>query len=1126
MRAPRVDWTRVALFGPRGSFLERALAVNPSVTLRTYGNGAADMASASRDGVDVVVCDDGTGGLPPFIPALVIAGGDGQRIRGLLTAASVTHPLMAALEPGQQRATVWTSAAANLDADVLLRVGGVPAVTATETDGRRIVDVYLDLSQPDFAVTPAFPILIANALAWLTASGELAGEVTAGEPFTFSTTLASRTPVRVVGPDGRPRDVQRVGQRFIVADTDAAGEIPDRRERLGAQRHCQPVGRGRIQPLRERRRIPRPVRDHTAGFGQRTGRGRSMDDARGAGPAESRVAAADGGLVVRFAHPFTLMALLVLPWLWWMARQRRLRIGWLRLTWRASTALLLILGASGVAIAMRQMPATAVVALDRSASVPARAQSLALARVNGFTSTMKAGDRLGLVSFGSDAALDVRPGEAVRRVAVRSSVVDSGTDIGGALRLARAVAPADGLRRIVLISDGRDTAGAAEREALITAAAGITIDVVVPADESVLEPVRVTRLLAPEEVSIREPYVVSVEVAGTPASRGTVAVYRDDDVIATRQVVVGVDGSASIDVAERQERARAYTYRAVSRSESPERAPAGAVVLVKGEPTILYVSAAFKALDSILTSAGYRVTSVAPEQVPQTAAALSSFAGVVVDDVPADRLTGAAAEALAAYVEDEGGGLLILGSARALTPDAYAASPLEHIIPVDLRRRSGQRTPTVDLVLVFDKSGSMADLSDGVPKIEIARQAVLRAVDVMPPGDAIGVLAFDSKSETVAALSAVRDAQALRTALRDVLPGGSTSIAPAVTTAIDWLHVAGRPAAARRQILLISDGRTSDDDAARLQELARTGGVELSVVAIGPNANRPLLEALATASGGRAYFPENLRDLPRTVARAAARSSGGGVVQERFVLRGADHPVLTGIDLAALPAMNGYVVGAAKATAAVILASHLDDPILCAWRAGLGRVAVFTGDLASPWSAPLRAWRDDGRLWAQAIRWVGRRDTNRAIHLEVRDAERGPRLEVEFENLDGSAIAPDDVTAIVRQPGGATTQLDLEAFAAGRYGAPFPAADTGSYLVTLSARDRQSGREDRLVRAVYWSADRERQGRGTDVQFLSRLASLTGGRLLRDGESPFDGPDPPDIATRRSGHRPPLSPCS
>ena len=226
VRTPRVDRTRVALFGTGGSFLERALAVNPSVTLRTYGNGASvrDMALAlSHDSIDVVVCDECTGLLPSFIPALVVAAGNGQPVRGLLTSASLTHPLMASLEFHQQRATAWTTAAGNPAADVVIRVDGVPAVTAAETNGRRIVDVHLDLSQPDFALTTAFPMLIANALAWLTAPGELTDEATAGEPLTFSIAAADQARVRAVGPDGRPRQVQRVGHQFIVADTDAAG---------------------------------------------------------------------------------------------------------------------------------------------------------------------------------------------------------------------------------------------------------------------------------------------------------------------------------------------------------------------------------------------------------------------------------------------------------------------------------------------------------------------------------------------------------------------------------------------------------------------------------------------------------------------------------------------------------------------------------------------------------------------------------------------------------------------------------------------------------------------------------------------------------------------------------------
>jgi hypothetical protein len=118
---------------------------------------------------------------------------------------------------------VLTSAAANDGADVILRVGGVPAVTASDRDGRRTVGVHLDLSQPDFVLSPAFPILIANALAWLTAAREFPDEATAGEPIAFTASAMTQNSVRVVGPDGRARVVQRVGRQFIVADTDAAG---------------------------------------------------------------------------------------------------------------------------------------------------------------------------------------------------------------------------------------------------------------------------------------------------------------------------------------------------------------------------------------------------------------------------------------------------------------------------------------------------------------------------------------------------------------------------------------------------------------------------------------------------------------------------------------------------------------------------------------------------------------------------------------------------------------------------------------------------------------------------------------------------------------------------------------
>ena len=92
--------------------------------------------------------------------------------------------------------------------------------------------------------------------------------------------------------------------------------------------------------------------------------------------------------------------------------------------------------------------------------------------------------------------------------------------------------------------------------------------------------------------------------------------------------------------------------------------------------------------------------------------------------------------------------------------------------------------------------------------------------------------------------------------------------------ALKWLRDAPQ-SSSRPKILLVSDGRTSPADAERARAAIATGGVELSVVAIGSNADHTLLQQLADSTGGKAYFPSDLADLPRIVGREAARSSGG-----------------------------------------------------------------------------------------------------------------------------------------------------------------------------------------------------------------------------------------------------------
>ncbi len=285
------------------------------------------------------------------------------------------------------------------------------------------------------------------------------------------------------------------------------------------------------------------------------------------------------------------------------------------------------------------------------------------------------------------------------------------------------------------------------------------------------------------------------------------------------------------------------------------------------------------------------------------------------------------------------------------------------------------------------------------------------------------------------------------------------------------------------------------------------GGVEVSAVAVGNDSNRRLLEQLASSTGGRAYFPSDLSELPKIVAREAVRSRSGHIVEEPFTIRGTLHAILAGIDRTSLPQLSGYVVGAAKPSAASVLASHLDDPVLSAWQFGLGRVAVFTADLRSSWSASLRAWRSFGRLWVQTARWVSRAVDDRDLRLRAERDGKALRLVVDAEREDGSVVDFSEARATVRSPDRKTADVTFDPSAPGRYVARVDATASGEYDIAFTGRERD-GNERHLTTAVFRNPDQERVAGPADDELLRRLAAITGGRVLTPSDNPFAFPRP------------------
>jgi hypothetical protein len=205
------------------------------------------------------------------------------------------------------------------------------------------------------------------------------------------------------------------------------------------------------------------------------------------------------------------------------------------------------------------------------------------------------------------------------------------------------------------------------------------------------------------------------------------------------------------------------------------------------------------------------------------------------------------------------------------------------------------------------------------------------------------------------------------------------------------------------------------------------------------------------------------------------------------------------------PTLAGYGVSAAKSGADVILASHLDDPLLAGWRIGLGRVAVFTSDLRSTSARAFIAWPAFGQLWSQTARWLSRHASPVGATLALDARPQGIHVQLTFEPANGDQRIV-DATASLHGPSGRQIVLPLKATAPGRLEGTARLGDEGTYIASVSVR-RADGSDEQIVQGAYWSAVAERPA-PPDRAALAAIAATTGGRLLIDRDSPFTGPRP------------------
>lgn len=769
------------------------------------------------------------------------------------------------------------------------------------------------------------------------------------------------------------------------------------------------------------------------------------------------------GLPFALAHPWWLLGLLALPWL-------------PRGTGRPFRAL--ALAALIVALATPQLPRPA----DRTALVVDVSDSARVAALDAARRLEEAGlpDRTQRWFVAGEAgqvgSLEREPDPVLG--------LDR-SDLGRAL--ARVVA--EGVGRIVLISDGIDTRGE-----LSAAGVPVPVDVlVVPSRDNArlvgLElPVRAapgTRARVSARLRSDRPgeATLRLSVNGEPGPRRSV-VLASAATLETFNVRLPEAGPVSIEVMLEVPWTQPLADDSLQAGiELAERDP----VVVIGDP----------ALATLLRGQGLDVRERTPSELTPP-----FDASAIVLRAPSNAFTAAQLDALSTWVED-GGGLAMTGGPDSFGLGGWFRTPVEAALPVDGDLRTDVQVPLVAMVMLVDRSQSMAAGSPS--KLGLARQGAAEVVDLAFERDLLGLMAFSDEQEWVFELrpATARGKLEMLAAIRRLTTQGGTVLGPALRESLEALRDSD---AAIKHLIVLSDGRLYDGegpfggppvDLVAEATAAREAGISISTIAVGAEADFARLERLARAGGGRYYEALDVATLPRIFAGEALTATRSLVRRDPGAPQVGTHPLLTGVT--APPGPEAFVATTLKDDGEALWSYGPEETLLAVRRQGLGRTAAFTSDL-NAWAGELGSWPELPGLLADVIRWLAARPDRFAAQVDVNAAGEA-RLVVDAVE-EGRFL--DGLDLVARSGGEA---VPLRAVGPGRYEASLPASSAGEPVVVAEGSEV-------VARTRFLAQDPEfRDADGSGA--LQRLARASGGQIVTASTpwTPEGAPVPRSLAS-------------
>ena len=693
---------------------------------------------------------------------------------------------------------------------------------------------------------------------------------------------------------------------------------------------------------------------------------------------------------IAFEEPIALLFLIFIPLIWIMINRssfkREPRLGRIIIgVVRSLIILILALALSDPRLVTSSDRVNLFFLLDVSESVPEAGQKAAFSYMQTASHKLKDEDHAGLIIFGKHPSLEIGLTKDFNPLDYRSQVNTNFTDIREAIQLAIGKFPAKGKNRLVLFSDGNENFENSVEMANLASSMGVDIYPVPLVSWFNKNEIFIDKLETPAIAPLETPFDLRLLITSTKETEGEIILLRNGKLKMIRKVALQ-SGKNAFRFSDTIKHQGLYLYKAIINvSEDNLSQNNEGLSFTQGtrRSQILYLTGKDKDeehLSRALKQQGLHVVHENIKDLPGTIPGLLDYNAIILDNVSGLALSFSDMENLEKYVKDLGGGLVMVGGDESFGAGGYRKTPVEKALPVSTDVPTTLEFPNFALVLVIDKSSSMAGSISKKNKLEGAKIAAFSAVEMLNPIDRIGVLAFDTEFHWTVPITKARERRKIARELSTLKESGGTDLYPALKEAF---RILSGFEATKKHIIVLSDGLTEEADFASLVRTLRESRITVSTVALGSDADRPLLKAIARWGGGRSYYTKDADNVPRIFA-GETKIAAKKVIVEKDMQPQAVMPgeMTVGIPTDNLPIVRGQVITYPKPGAFVLFSTE-EGPLLAGWQYGLGKSVAFTSDLSDKWGRDWVMWDHYGKFVSQMVKWAQQKEGSRNYQVDI-----------------------------------------------------------------------------------------------------------------------------------------------